>query len=145
MIAHTHSFIVRSAATGAIALTLCALSTPRAGAQATTAVSAPAAAAADTAMKDLPFSAAERAAYAGTYSGETPEGRKMTLVIAEQNGTLIGTMNGAESTRLLSQGKNVFRPEQFPDVTVSVTVQGDHATKLTMTQHGRTMEMPRVP
>jgi hypothetical protein len=144
MITHRFSSIARGAALGAIALALGAVSTSRAGAQSATAVSAPAAAA-DTAMKDLPLTPAERASYAGTYSGDSPEGRKMTLVIAEENGALVGTMNGDESSRLLSQGNGVIRPEKFPDVSVKFTVQGDHATKLTMRQGDRVMEMPRVP
>jgi hypothetical protein len=96
-------------------------------------------------MKDLPMSAAERASYAGTYSATNPEGNKMTLVIAEENGALVGTMNGNEGSKLLKQGDAVVRPRSFPDITVTFTVQGDRATKLTMRQGDRVMEMPRVP
>lgn len=136
------SATLRIGALGAFALALCAASPSRAAAQAATASPAPAA---DSPMKDLPLSPAELKSYAGTYSGTSPEGRTMTLAIAEEKGTLVGTMNGAEPSRLLSQGNAVMRPEQFPDVSVTFTVEGGRATKITMRQGERVMEMPRVP
>jgi hypothetical protein len=133
-------------AVAAIALALAAASPSRAAAPTTAPASALApTATADSAMKDLPMSAAERATYAGTYSATSPEGNKMTLVIAEQNGTLVGTMNGQDSSRLRSQGNGVLRPESYPNIALTFSVQGDHATKLTMRQEDRVMEMPRVP
>lgn len=93
------------AASLALALALCAASS-RADAQSATAVPV---AAADTGMKDLPLTPAELKSYAGTYSGTSPEGRTMTLAIVEEKGTLVGTMNGDDSSRLLSQGNAVIR------------------------------------
>ena len=136
------STTLRVGALGALALALCAASPSRAAAQTATASPAPAA---DTAMKDLPLSPAELEAYAGTYSATSPEGRTMTLTIVKEKGTLVGTMNGTESSRLRSQGGAVVRPEQFPDVSVTFSVEGGRATKITMRQGERVLEMPRVP
>jgi hypothetical protein len=133
---------LHGAALGAIALALCAVPASRAAAQA---IAAPSAVTADNALKDLPVSPADRASYVGTYSGDSPEGKKMTLVIVEENGKLVGTMNGADPSRLLSQGPGVMRPEMYPTVSVTFTVQDGHATKITMRQGERVMEMPRVP
>ena len=97
------------------------------------------------AVKDLPLVAAERLGFVGRYalaipgSGQPPR----VLRIFDEQGALMGQVNGNDAMRMLYQGNNVFRAEADPAV-ITFTVEGRRATRVAVTLPEGAMEGTRI-
>jgi D-alanyl-D-alanine carboxypeptidase len=87
----------------------------------------------------------ERARYVGNYTLTSPSGQKAPLRIFEQGGALLGQVANQPPSRLIALGDHAFVLQDDPDVRLTFTVTGDHATKVTVAQPGGTMEASRDP
>jgi D-alanyl-D-alanine carboxypeptidase len=90
------------------------------------------------------LTAADRARYVGAYEVVVPNGR-IVIRIVEKDGRLMAEPEGQAASALVAQGDHVFVPEADSAIRIAFTVEGERATKLAITQNGRTMEGVRVP
>ena len=91
-------------------------------------------------VRDLPLTAAERAAYEGTY-----QLRDVRLRIFARGDSLLGQASGQASFGLLAQGDHTFVATFDPDTRVVFAMDGaGHAQALSWTQGGVTSRAARI-
>ena len=97
-----------------------------------------------TASKDLPLSAEERARYVGEYDQTRPDGTRRRIRVFEENGSLMMQVDPTRSARLLNQGSNVFAIAPPVGGRIAFDVVSGRATGF-VTFGGRPLEAVRVP
>jgi len=101
--------------------------------------------AAQTAIKDLPLSAAERQQFIGVYAvTASPAQPAMPLRVFERGDTLMGQIRNNDPTRLIYQGDNVFRLSASREFTIEFTISGGKATQLVILSKDGTMRGVRT-
>ena len=90
-------------------------------------------------VRDLPLTAAERAAYEGTY-----QLRDLQLRVFARGDSLLAQGAGQASFGLLAQGEHTFVATFDPETRVVFEMDGGHARALSWTQGGVTTRAARV-
>jgi hypothetical protein len=102
--------------------------------------------AAKAAARDLPLTAEQRQAFAGTYAVAMPQGGETTLRIFEEGGVLKARPGDqGEARRLLYQGENVFRAEGMAEFTFTFVLEAGRAVRFTARRPDGVMQGTRVP
>lgn len=98
------------------------------------------------AVRNLPLAAGERQRFVGVYSVTMPDSgqRPISLRLFEENGALMGQINGNTPSRLLYQGNNAFRPEQALSFLMTFTVENGRVTRVSMVSPEAPMAGVRV-
>ena len=85
------------------------------------------------------ISAADRARYVGVYAVKLGD-RLRDFTFFERDGELYSQLEGQGATPLIPMGNHTFAASFDPAVRIVFTVQNGAATKVTLTQGGRSME-----
>jgi hypothetical protein len=101
---------------------------------------------ANSVVRDLPLTAAQRQSFVGSYAVTMPSGEETVLRVVEEQGVLKATPeNQGETRRLLYQGENVFQAEGVPNFILRFELEAGRATKFTVRKDDGLIKGVRVP